>query len=135
MIYQLYDSWIMRSPIFPLSYFEQLTQSEEICDLDLLNIFLKNEVFKDAIFLASPDLYHQINYWVKKDIKSQDRINRLRNSLVKYFTRAASRATPSGLFSRCTIGNFEIKTAIEFNQTNKYRRITKLDMVLKEGLY
>lgn len=68
MRYKIYDSWIMRSPLFPLSYFEKLTQSENIRDLDLLNPFLQNEIFKEAIFLASPDLYNQIDYWNRKKL-------------------------------------------------------------------
>lgn len=66
--------------------------------------FLDNVNFKNAIYLASPDLLVELLKWKQGKIFEDKKINRLRISLFKYITRICTRCTPFGAFSAVGTG-------------------------------
>ena len=77
-----FPDFVFRTPLFPLDApAEDTTLSPE---------------FRDALYLASPELYEGC---VSKDRKKQTKFER---SVLKYRHRAMTRCTPFGLFAGCS---------------------------------
>ena len=75
-------------------------------------VLLKNTVLREAIYLASPELYTQILKWENDELKGVKKIEKLKYSILKYFTRITTRCTPFGLFAACGVGEFSNETTI-----------------------
>lgn len=83
---------------------------------DELNTFLdylyNDTIFKDALFLASPELFYRWKSAIEADLsnavtdKSKE-YRKLAISILKYYIRICSRATPFGLFSSYSIIDLE----------------------------
>lgn len=92
---QLHDKIIVRSPRFK---FYEINAEK---DIDLI---LKDSQFLEALYIASPALYEELernNFSLSK--VSQKERRSLTFSLLKYFYRSCTRATPFGLFSGITL--------------------------------
>ena len=107
-LYKAFDSVVIRMPLFPLSY--------------LSNIDYENELFNEAIYIASPELYAE---W-----KGQSTLtNKMNQTLYKYWTRMCTRATPFGLFASCSVGTQStLPTNIKVKDGSNIRRHSRLDM-------
>ncbi|QPQ53507.1 lantibiotic dehydratase [Chryseobacterium indologenes] len=85
---------------------------------DELNKFMSHlytdTIFKDALFLASPELFYRWKSAIESDLsnnasdpnRSKDS-RKLALSILKYYIRICSRATPFGLFSSYSIIEWE----------------------------
>jgi thiopeptide-type bacteriocin biosynthesis protein len=94
-----------------------------------------------ALFVASPSLQSGVEYW-KRDPDSKRGIQAER-ALVRYFERMASRATPFGLFSGCSLGQIaaqanESGVTLSLKPRTECRPCTRLDFdylfALTDGL-
>jgi lantibiotic biosynthesis protein len=81
---------------------------------------------REAIFIASPSLDASLEAWQQEPTTERGR--RLESALVAYFTRAAARATPFGLFAGCTTGSIGRETRLRLPPGNQYQRYSRLDM-------
>ncbi len=81
---------------------------------------------RDAIFLASPSVDEALEVW-QKDPDSE-RGRKLEPAVVAYFSRAAARATPFGLFAGITTGTIDAHTRLHLKAREWYRRHSRLDM-------
>lgn len=104
-----FEKFVFRTPLFPFQ--RAGTQAE-----------FDSDTFREAIFLASPELYGGN---VSKDAKKQEKFDL---SLLKYRHRATTRCTPFGLFAGCSVGTIGDHTRIEPAPVEKYTRCTRLDM-------
>lgn len=125
-MYKIFDTYVLRTPLLTVDFFLKLTKGDKVTDEQLKNVF-SDSIIKEAIFLASPILFEEIEKWVTG--KNLDEKGEIRNSFLKYLSRICSRPTPFGLFSGCSTGQFfnESKIVRE-NSLNK--RHTRLDMDL-----
>lgn len=82
--------------------------------------------FRDALFVASPSLDAAVDLWRKEPDSERGRA--AESSLVSYFSRAAARPTPFGLFAGCTTGTIGTTTTLLLQGRARYRRHTRLDM-------
>lgn len=107
-LYIPFDKFILRTPLFPFDW--------------IYKTGYDSLLFEEALFIASPSLYKERI----KTIGASDKINR---SLYKYYSRAASRSTPFGLFATCSIGstNSEQDNCI-ISAPEDVKRHTRLDM-------
>ncbi|HAP94869.1 MAG TPA: lantibiotic dehydratase [Chryseobacterium sp.] len=87
-------------------------------DTGALQKNFEEKVFKEAIYLASPILYEEIE---KSNSKAK-----LNNALLKYFIRMSTRSTPFGLFSGVGLAKFDEQSLL-FSNGQKLRD-TKADM-------
>ncbi len=87
---------------------------------------------RDAIFVASPSVDEALDVWQKDPDSRQGR--KLEPAVVSYFTRAAARATPFGLFAGCTTGTIGEQTRLHLKARERYRRHSRLDMDYLWGL-
>lgn len=132
--FSFFPSFIIRTPSFPINFYNTLTN-----DLNnqgtLITEILNDNYVKEAIFLASPELYDEVQKWVLTNNYPNDKINKLKITLLKYFTRMSTRCTPFGLFSACGSGKFGKDSIINFNSGPKlngdnstFYRKTRFDM-------
>jgi lantibiotic biosynthesis protein len=81
---------------------------------------------RDAIFVASPSLDEALEVWRREPDSKQGR--KLESAVVSYFSRAAARATPFGLFAGCTTGTIDTQTSLHLQARERYERHSRLDM-------
>ncbi len=109
--------FMLRAPALPIENFFQLSEKK-----DLEECFFSNEDIKEAILIASPQLYRALlkekNFKQKKQIKS---------SLLKYISRMSTRSTPFGLFSFVALGFWD-KSTNGFFEFNKLKKRVRVDM-------
>lgn len=124
--YQFFDQYIFRTSLFSLNDFLEKTDCDYISDDKLINICY-NPVYQEAIYLASPYLYREIEMWMESGINSPPKkTEKLRQSIIKYYNRMSTRSTPFGLFAGVGLGSFGDKNYYSFNRSST--RDTKLDM-------
>src|SRR5215217_7007019 len=81
---------------------------------------------RDAIFVASPSLDEALEIWQREPDSKQGR--KLESAVVSYFSRAAARATPFGLFAGFTTGTVGAQTRLQLEARERYQRHSRLDM-------
>lgn len=124
--FSAFTTFVLRTPLLPVNFYTSLLDnySSEAIFKTLDNPYVKN-----AIALASPELYSELEkYRVNPLSFSKDKRSSLELSLLKYIARISSRATPFGLFAGCTTGTFGTETNIELQSKEKYTSHTQFDM-------
>lgn len=128
MNYDFYPELIIRTPMFSVS---QLFQESD---------FLTSPYFKEALFIASPDLATLI--YSDGHLNSKE----LSLSITRYFNRMCFRCTPFGLFAGCSVAEWgnesklilSDKTALRRSRPDKdflskiITEINQLDIVFKQ---
>ncbi|MBW8522218.1 lantibiotic dehydratase family protein [Chryseobacterium chendengshani] len=128
--YQFFEEYVVRTPLFPHKNFRQKLNADGISDADFKEI-CSDETFQEAIYLASPDLHWEISQWLHSEKKlSSGQNQRLKNTILKYYTRMSTRCTPFGLFSGVGLGKFHAEPEIpkRSDEHPLICRDTKLDM-------
>lgn len=125
--YTAFNHFCLRTPLFPFSFYESLTEKSHITHDDFMTL-LQNDVLREAIYLASPELEAQLQKWEEGILTDQKKIDRLQSSLLKYASRISSRCTPFGLFASCAAGTFGEETKMEFRKEESHTRSTRFDM-------
>lgn len=134
--YQFFEEFVIRTHLFSRKNFQEKVNRDEISDEDLKEIFA-NPVFQEAVYLASPYLHEELNKWVNSEkVFLPKEIEKLKQTLLKYYSRISTRCTPFGLFSGVGLGKFNIATPNQLNSktdslqsaTSNKIRDTKLDM-------
>ncbi len=124
--YQSFDRLVLRTPLLDFGFYKDLTRETEIPDATLKEIF-KRPVIQEAIFLASPSLFFEAEKWCSSTL-DEKRTAKVRNSLLKYFTRLSTRCTPFGLFAGCATGKIGDHTEIKRDPIKQTKRRTRMDM-------
>lgn len=114
--YTFFDNFIVRTPLFSVLELKKIFSDNT--DTGALQKNFEEKVFKEAIYLASPILYEEIE---KSNSKAK-----LNNALLKYFIRMSTRSTPFGLFSGVGLAKFDEQSLL-FSNGQKLRD-TKADM-------
>lgn len=125
--YDLFSEYVLRTPLFSLTGYNTFTSEKYITDGQIKNL-CTDPVFMEALYLASPDLYAELKKWVNNEISSSEKAEKLKLSVIKYFSRMASRCTPYGLFAGCSRGEFSDETNIVLADAGNHGRHTRLDM-------
>lgn len=131
--YNFFDEYIFRTPLFSRKNFNDQFNKEKLSEEELKEI-CKNSIFQEAIYLASPYLYEEINLWLNSEKQlSPKQHQKLINTILKYYGRVSTRCTPFGLFSGVGLGKFENPLGSKDFDLEKIRD-TKLDMHFLVGL-
>ncbi|MEK5333998.1 lantibiotic dehydratase [Lysinibacillus sp. FSL W8-0992] len=93
--WDLMDLSIVRTPLFPLSFYINKLSLEENPE-NILKLVLNNQVIKEAIYFANPNLFNEI---IKYNTKSEKKKRNIIATLYKYLARISTKSTPFGLFS------------------------------------
>lgn len=118
--YKPFSNFIFRTPSLP---FKEL----------FLDGLEKNTVIQEAVYLASPILYTELQKIENGDMKSEIEKKRILLSLIRYISRMSTRCTPFGLFAGCGIGVIGEETSIMLD--NSITRVTRLDNYFLSSLY
>ncbi|KIO77430.1 hypothetical protein TH53_09115 [Pedobacter lusitanus] len=117
--YLFHPGLILRTPHYA---FKSDYKAEDI------SLFLNNDAFLEAVYLASPVLFRECQKLKNGEISGKKDIVRITNSLLRYLSRMSSRSTPFGLFSGCSLINWaRQKTSVTIAQ-HTFSRHTRLDM-------
>ena len=124
--YKLFDKYLLRTPVFSVNAFFDFNNCKNITVA--IEKLIGDNFFKEALFLASPDLYQRTLEWQNhKNLNVKDE-QKLFFALFKYFSRMTSRSTPFGLFAGINMGKFAEKSQIELQDKLNFSRHTRLDM-------
>lgn len=132
--YKLFDDYCLRTPIFSYSKYVKTLLNISL-DNTRFEEILKNPVFKEAVYLASPDLYFQMIKMENEEIRELKKIKRIQLSILKYFTRISTRCTPFGLFASCSMGEFDYQTNIELKNIEFFKRATRFDTTIAANFH
>ena len=127
--YCVFDKFVLRTPLFPLSYLGKYL-TEENDAINLIKKIWEIEIIREAIYLSSPDLYNEIVKIYARSKSSKIKTEGLYRTLLKYFIRMSSRTTPFGLFAGVCLGEIGNKTDIYLEGPLSGKRHTRLDMNL-----
>ena len=134
--YHFFEEFVIRTPLFSRRSFHENAYKEAFSDEELKEI-CEDSIFQEAIYLASPNLYHELNQWLhsEKELSSSQH-QKLKNTILKYYTRMSIRCTPFGLFSGVGLGKFNKETINNKLSDNNQLQVrdTKLDMHLLVSL-
>ncbi len=125
--YTFFNKFCLRTPLLSLNFYHHLTKDQEI-SIDSFKDVWKDDSIKEAIFLASPELFNEIEKWLSGNLKDVKKSKRLESSLLKYISRMSSRCTPFGLFAGCSIGEFGEVNKIKLTDHKYNKRQTRFDM-------
>ncbi|CAL2107784.1 lantibiotic biosynthesis protein [Tenacibaculum sp. 190524A02b] len=122
--YFLYDFYALRLPSQPIEAILQLNKNIQDIDFEdfdamitITDTLFSNEFFREAIFVASKELYNTYINFREKNKKDLDKAKRFLISFYKYYSRMSHRCTPYGLFSGITSGDIaNDATKIVFEQ-------------------
>ena len=124
--YTFFNTYCLRTPLLPLNRVLNAIKKRDIEDEYLKEYWQKNHL-KEAVFLASPYLFSELELLFEGKITSVKKAEKLKQSFLKYVLRASSRCTPFGLFSGISVGGFNKNSRIEIKAVEQHKRITKYD--------
>lgn len=116
--------FVLRTPLFPYNKIDDTSY-------EAIRLISKEDcIFREAIFIASPVVYTEMNKWLNGELKDEKKIDKLLFTLLKYYLRMCSRATPFGLFSSISIGKYSkgISSYAIPSSLECCNRVTRLDM-------
>ncbi|HLF62741.1 MAG TPA: lantibiotic dehydratase [Saprospiraceae bacterium] len=133
--YQAHESFILRTPLFPIEvFFDWTTEGKNDMEhtkeslLASLRQFYLQPIAQEALLIGSPDLYQQLKLWLENKIENAEKKEKTELALLKYMIRSCTRCTPYGLFATCTSGTVSNKTGIHLDGLNAVERHGRLDM-------
>ncbi|REC41457.1 lantibiotic dehydratase family protein [Chryseobacterium sp. 5_R23647] len=134
--YHFFEKYVVRTPLYSCGKFRKNVNKETFSDIELKEI-CNDTIFQEAIYLASPNLYHEISQWLYSERElSSSQHQKLKNTILKYYTRMSTRCTPFGLFSGVGLGEFSAEK--EGSKSSIHSKLnlrdTKLDMHLLVSL-
>ncbi|WP_292009419.1 lantibiotic dehydratase, partial [Chryseobacterium sp.] len=125
--YRFFDEYVFRTPLFSCRKFLGKTE-KLLIESDDLKLIFSDSAFQEAVLLASPYLHKEMLQWLNSEKAfSSKEFQKLKNTLLKYYSRMSTRCTPFGLFSQVGLGVFDDEKEFSSSET-KIIRDTKLDM-------
>jgi|TARA_B110000908_G_scaffold158728_1_gene200167 lantibiotic biosynthesis protein len=115
--FKVNTDYFLRTPILSISRYRAFINGNFIPVKNIEDLF-NDTLFKEAIYLASPELYSESTKLINGELTNPKKIKNIHLSLLKYATRMSTRCTPFGLFSGCSKGAFGIDATIELNKKN-----------------
>lgn len=125
--YTFFNTYCLRTPLLPLNRVLNALQKGVVED-EYLKQYWQNTHLKEAVFLASPYLFSELELLFEGEITSVKKAEKLKQSFLKYILRASSRCTPFGMFSGVSLGHFSDTTCAELQTTKTLKRRTRLDV-------
>ncbi|GHT84500.1 hypothetical protein FACS18947_2040 [Bacteroidia bacterium] len=116
-MYDSLDTFLIRVPHFSFNSLNKEQLKEK----------MQNQQVQEAIYIASPVLYTELQKYLTGEIADKNERKRIESALFRYISRMSSRCTPFGLFAGCSMGEIRgDKTFIRLD--NNFNRHTRFDM-------
>ncbi len=103
-----FDTVVIRTPSLPL----QQAYDANIDAQALFGKFRTSSLFREAIFLASPELCSEVLKYLGKGAANPKDEDKMVLALLKYHNRMATRCTPFGLFAGCATATIGSNTSL-----------------------
>ncbi|WP_158712893.1 lantibiotic dehydratase family protein [Parabacteroides pacaensis] len=127
-MYKPFSNCVFRIPGMSFDKMEATLKNKS----DLLQ-FVSDPQIQEAVYLASPVLYKELQKFNKGEIKETKERDRIIHSVVRYISRMSTRCTPFGVFSGCCVGKIGQKTHLSLDVS--IERTTRLDMQYLSSLF
>ena len=111
-MYAPFQCFIYRIPFYSYKKLERIVCENEQALLGILH----NPKVKEAIYIASPVLYGEIEKLLSGRMNDRKQKRKVVVSFVKYISRMCTRCTPFGLFATCSIGNWSEHTHFSIDE-------------------
>jgi hypothetical protein len=111
--------FVLRSSLLPVDALRAFRTRDD------LRKWLDDKAVREALFLASPSLEESLPFFLEDP--ESERGQKVEHSLVKYFSRLTTRATPFGLFAGVAVGTLEEKSSLRLAPRSEHTRRTRLD--------
>ncbi|MCL1665435.1 lantibiotic dehydratase [Elizabethkingia ursingii] len=122
------DTVFVRKPLYNFSNYKKIPDTKEGLNEFITTLWF-DEVFKEALYLASEVLYTQWEKFVQnKTLTSSKDMHRLNKSILKYYMRISSRSTPFGLFASHSSCSIKKKDTTNRISQDKFRRISSINL-------
>lgn len=121
-MYKAFSTFVLRTPNFPI----------EKLECGCFDAIIRDPMFQEAIYIASPILYNEMQKLLNKEVIPEKKKNRIENALYRYFSRMSTRCTPFGLFSSISVGKIEYSSKILLES---YKFSFRLDMQVLYHIY
>ncbi|WP_294200013.1 lantibiotic dehydratase [uncultured Chryseobacterium sp.] len=133
--YFLLDHCCLRIPSHSIDAFLDFNENIKNISLEnheelvqVLNHIFSNTYYKEAVYIASKDLYETFLELKENNFANKDAAKRFLMTFYKYFSRMSNRSTPYGLFSGTySAGIIDQPTNIKFDN-NRYRLVCQLNI-------
>lgn len=110
--------FMLRAPVLPMEILEPICRDDNLTER-LFTLFDKDHCIREAILLASPELYKAMQ---GRKLKNEKQQKKIAASLLKYILRMAARSTPFGLFSFVGLGKWGEWTQGYFDHQKLHKR-------------
>ncbi|RYU82782.1 lantibiotic dehydratase [Hymenobacter persicinus] len=113
--------FFLRTPALPYGTIDELTSEKlrALCD---------DPYVREAIFVASPDLFAVFEQWRQGALTDPKDLDRLELTVAKYLLRMSYRSTPFGLFAGVSRGDLTAGTDLQLVGPAQYEKHVRLDM-------
>ncbi|PSL47992.1 thiopeptide-type bacteriocin biosynthesis protein [Chitinophaga niastensis] len=120
--------YIVRTPLLSISLPDQLKNVSNTTLAAAIKEIFQDAYLQEAIYIASPELYQELEKWQQGSLKNEKEINKLAAALFRYLLRMSSRCTPYGLFAGCATGAPGNHSAITLAGRQQHKKHCRLDM-------
>ncbi|WP_242257949.1 lantibiotic dehydratase [Streptococcus thoraltensis] len=87
--------------------------------------------FQEQLFVASGSLYESLQKYYRGNSMKKKKINRLSESVYKYYKRSIERSTPFGLFSETSVGSFSSVEELNLNGRTSKKVLLDLEWLIR----
>lgn len=119
------DGIYFRIPILSVRNIEDTSNWEE-----LFHDLIKNELFLEAIHIASEDVFNRVKAVQQGAIIDKKQLGKLKQTLLKYWIRMWSRPTPFGIFAGSMYCGIASKTSISLKHYKEHTKTSRIDMAM-----
>lgn len=125
--YTSFQRYILRTPLLPINYIRRLVKDGVITKDALLDA-CADEAVMEALFLASPSFYREVQKWREGKLPNSKEEDKVMQGLYRYLARMCTRCTPFGMFAGITAGTVADKTDIKMSPKETNVTNVRLDM-------
>lgn len=125
--YTNFQRYILRTPLLPINYIRRLVKDGVITKDALLDA-CADEAVMEALFLASPSFYREVQKWREGKLPNSKEEDKVMQGLYRYLARMCTRCTPFGMFAGITAGTVADKTDIKMSPKETNVTNVRLDM-------
>ena len=120
--------YVVRTPLLPVNIVTQLNHITNATLPVVLKEIFRDAYLQEAIYIASPELYQELQKWLQGGSSNEKETYKLSAALYRYLLRMSTRCTPYGLFAGCATGEPADRTSITLRNKNEHKKHCRLDM-------
>jgi thiopeptide-type bacteriocin biosynthesis protein len=120
--------YVVRTPLLPVTITTDLHHITNATFADVIKETFRDEYLQEAIYIASPELYQELQKWQQGYSGTEKETHKLAAALYRYLLRMSTRCTPYGLFAGCATGETADHTAILTGDKSEHKKHCRLDM-------